>query len=132
LRKYRPIPERKLEPEVFVNFKEAAGVLGVRSYVVRGLVEKGLLSIAGGYQNGFSKLIPEKEVRRFAEYYVAASVVAKRLKLSGWSLARHLRQSGTPLLAVPISDEGKGDALFLPKDIAAHLRIPRPNRLNRQ
>jgi hypothetical protein len=123
LRKYRPVPERKFKPEVFLNFSEAAVVLGVRSYVVRGLVEKGLLSIAGGYRNGFSKLIPEKEIRGFAECYVAASVLAKRLKLSGRSFARHLRQTGTPVLAVPISDEGKGDALFLRTDIASKVRI---------
>jgi hypothetical protein len=35
LRKYRPIPERKSRPEVFLNFREAAEVLRVRSYVVR-------------------------------------------------------------------------------------------------
>jgi hypothetical protein len=91
---YHPVPERKVKPELFLNFREAGTVLGVRSYVVRGLVEKGLLSIAAGYRNGFSKLIPEKEVRRLAESYVAATGVAKRLKLSGWSFARHLRQSG--------------------------------------
>ena len=119
MRKYRPVPERKSRPEVFLNFREAAEVLGVRSYVVRGLVAKGLFSIAGGYRNGFSKLIPEKEVRRFARSHVAASALAKRLKLSGWSFARHLRQSGTPLLAVPISDEGKEDALFLSKGVAS-------------
>jgi hypothetical protein len=89
--------------------------------VVRGLVEKGLLSIAGGYRNRFSKLIPEKEVRRFAGSHVAVSALARRLKLSGWSFARHLRRSGTPLLAVPISDEGKEDSLFLSKNVAARL-----------
>jgi len=119
LRKCRPVPERKSRPEVFLNFREAAEMLGVRSYVVRGLVEKGLLSIAGGYRNGFSMLISEKEVRRFAGSQVAASALAKRLKLSGWSFTRHLRRSGTPLLAVPISDERKEDALFLSKDVAA-------------
>jgi hypothetical protein len=55
---------------------------------------------------------------------VPAAVVAKGLNLSACSFARYLRQSGTPLLTVPISDEGKGDALFLQRDTAAHFRIP--------
>jgi hypothetical protein len=46
---------------------------------------------------------------------VAVTVVAKHLKLSGWSFARHLRQAGTPLLAVPIPDEGKGMRCFSAK-----------------
>jgi hypothetical protein len=46
LRKYRPVSEIKTRPEAFLNFGEAAAVLGIRSYVVRGLVEKGLLTIA--------------------------------------------------------------------------------------
>jgi hypothetical protein len=32
-----------------------------------------------------------------------------------------LIESGTPLLAVSIPDEGKGQALFLAKDAAAHV-----------
>jgi hypothetical protein len=52
---------------------------------------------------------------------VAATVIAKHFNLSGWSFARYLRESGTPLLAVSIPDEGKGQALFLPKDAAAHV-----------
>jgi hypothetical protein len=128
LRKYRPVSEVKTRPEAFLNFGEAAAVLGVRSYVVRGLVEKGLLTVAAGYRHGLSKLIPEKDVHHFTECYVPAAVVAKRLDLSACSFARYLRQSGTPLLSVPISDEGKGDALFLRRDIAAHLRIPSTRR----
>ena len=124
LRKYRPVSAVKTRPEAFLNVGEAAAVLGVRSYVVRGLAEKGLLTIADGYRHGPSKLIPEKEVQRFAECYVPAAIVAKRLNLSACAFARYLRQSGVPLLSVPISDEGKGDALFLQRDIAAHFRIP--------
>ena len=124
LRKYRPVSAVKTRPEAFLNVGEAAAVLGVRSYVVRGLAEKGLLTIADGYRHGPSKLIPEKEVQRFAECYVPAAIVAKRLNLSACAFARYLRQSGVPLLSVPISDEGKNDALFLQRDIAAHFRIP--------
>ena len=53
---------------------------------------------------------------------MAASVLARRSNLSSWSFARHLRQLGTPLLAVPISDEGKGDAIFLRKETAVGVR----------
>jgi hypothetical protein len=112
---YRPVPGVETLPEGFLNFREAASMLGIRSNVVRGLVVQGLLTVAAGYRNGFSKLVPAKEVQRFAERYVAASVLAKRFNLNGWSLARYLRQSGTPLLVVAIPDEGKGDALFLRK-----------------
>jgi hypothetical protein len=55
---------------------------------------------------------------------VAATILTKRFNLNGWSFARYLRQSSTPLLVVSIPDEGKGDALFLRKDSAAHLQIP--------
>jgi hypothetical protein len=37
LRKYRPVPEVKARPEAFLNFREAASVLGVKSNIVRGL-----------------------------------------------------------------------------------------------
>jgi TniQ protein len=123
LRRYRPLSEAKARPEAFLNFGEAATVLGVRSYVVRGLVEKGFLTVAAGFRHGLSKLIPEKEIQRFAECYVPATIVGKRFKLSACFFARYLRQSGTPLLAVPISDKGKGDALFLRRDTAAHFRF---------
>ena len=33
---------------------------GIKSYVVRGLVQKGLLTVAAGYRHGLSKLIPER------------------------------------------------------------------------
>jgi hypothetical protein len=84
LRKYRPVPKVKARPETFLNFREAALVLGIRSNVVRCLVAQGLLTIAAGHRNGFSKLIPEKDVSRFAECYVAGAALAKRVKLSGW------------------------------------------------
>ena len=37
------------------------------------------------------KLVPAKQVQRFAEQYVAATVIAKHFNLSGSSLARYLR-----------------------------------------
>jgi hypothetical protein len=121
LRKYRPVSDVKVPPECFLNYREAASSLGIRTNVVRGLVLHGVLNTPGGYRNGYSKLVPAKQVQRFAERYVAATVIAKHFNLSGRSFARHLRESGTPLLAVSIPDEGKGQALFLPKDTAAHV-----------
>jgi hypothetical protein len=125
LRKYRPVSDVKVPPEGFLNYREAATALGIRTNVVRGLVLQGVLTALAGYRNGYSKLVPAKQVQRFAERYVAATVIARHFNLSGWSFARYLRESGTPLLAVSIPDEGKGQALFLPKDAAAHVS---PNR----
>lgn len=124
LRKYRPVPEVKVRSEVFLNFREAAFTLGVRSSVIRGLVAQGLLIVASGYRNGFSKLVPEKEVQRFAGQYVATSVLAKRFRLNSGSLARQLKESGTPLLAIPIPDVGREHAFFLRKDVAAQIQLP--------
>jgi hypothetical protein len=124
LRRYRPVPEVKASPDVFVNFREAATVLGVMGNVVRGLVGQGLLGVAAGYRNGFAKLVPEEEVRRFAESYVSTSVLAKQFRLNSGSLARHLKESGTPLLAIPNPDPRRGHAYFLRKDIAAQIRLP--------
>ncbi len=124
LRKYRPVPEVKAQPEVFLNFREAASVLGIKSNIVRGLVAQGLLGVATGYRNGFAKLVPEKGVRRFAETYVSTSVLARRFRLNSGSLARHLNESGTPLLAIPNPDAGRGHAFFLRKDVAAQITLP--------
>jgi hypothetical protein len=57
-------------------------------------------------------------------------VLAKRLSLRGALLARYLRKSGAPVLAVPIPEEGRSSALFVLKEIAANKKIPLfgPNR----
>jgi len=125
LRRYRPVPEVKAaSPEVFLNFREAAFVLGIKSNIVRGLVAQGLLGVAAGYRNGFAKLLPEKDVQRFAESYVSTSVLARRSRLNSGSLARHLKESDTPLLAIPNPDAGRGHAYFLRKKVAAEIRLP--------
>jgi hypothetical protein len=124
LRKYRPVPEVKTRPEVFLNFREAAFLLGIKSNIVRGLVAEGLLGVAAGHRNGLAKLVPEKEVQRFAETYVSTSVLARRFRLNSGSLARHLKESGTALLAIPNPDAGRGYAFFLRKDVAARIQLP--------
>jgi hypothetical protein len=99
-------------------------LLGVRPNVIRGLTAQGLLTVSNGFRNGFAKLIAAKEVQQFAARYVATSVLAKRFQLNGGSLVRYIRESGTPLLAIPIPDAGKGHASFLQKDVAARIQLP--------
>ena len=115
LRKYRPVPGMTVHPEGVVTFGEAAAVLGVSMPVIRGLVEQGILHITAEYRNGFSKLLPAVDVQRFAEGYVATSVLAKRFHLDSGSLARYLKESGTPLLGIPLPDPGNYYAFFLRK-----------------
>ncbi len=124
LRTYRPGPAAKTRPEAYLNFRETAHALGTRSSIVRGLVAQGLLEVAAGFRNGFAKLVPERQVRRFAETYVSTAALAKQFRLDSGSLARHLKESGTPLLAVSDPDHGRGHAFFLRKDVAAQLQLP--------
>ena len=49
---------------------------------------------------------------------------ASALSLRGAVLARYLRKSGAPVLAVPIPEEGRGSALFVLKEIVANIRTP--------
>ena len=79
---------------------------------------------AAEYRFGLSKLLPATDVRRFAELYVATSVLAKRFRLNSVAFARYLRESGTSLLVVPLSDKRKEHAFFLHKDVAAQIQIP--------
>ena len=124
LRKYRPVPSVKVSPEGFLNYGEAAAVLGVSTPVIRGLVAQGILHTTAEYRNGFSKLLPAVDVQCFAEGYVATSVLARRFHLHSGSFARHLKESGTPLLAIPVPDVGKYYAFFLHKDVAAQIQVP--------
>ncbi len=133
LRKYRPVADIKVPVEGFLNYREAAAFLGVRTPVIRGLVAQGILGALAGYRNGLSKLVSAAHTRRFAERYVSATFVAKSLNLSGHLLARYFSGSGTPLLAVPIPEAGRGPALFLPKETAAYItaRVSEDNHRNR-
>jgi hypothetical protein len=113
-----------VHPEGVVTFGEAAAVLGVAMPVIRGLVAQGILHTAAEYRNGLSKLVPATDVQHFAESYVATSVLARRFHLHSGSLVRHLKESGTPLLAIPIPDAGEYFAFFLHKDLATQVQIP--------
>jgi hypothetical protein len=124
LRKYRPAPDITVPQEGFLSFTEAAALVGVRSNVIRGLTHQGLLTASAGFRNGLARLISAKEVQHFAEQYVATSILAKRFRLNSRSLARYLRNLGTPLLAIPIPDAGKRHAFFLRNDLAAQIQFP--------
>jgi hypothetical protein len=124
LRRYRPALNATAPPEGFLNRTEAAALLGVGTDVIRGLANQGLLTSSTGFRNGFANLVPAKEVQQFAERHVATSILAKRFHLHSGSLSRYLRESGTPLLAIPIPDSEKHFALFLRKDIAAQIQLP--------
>ena len=121
LRKYRPA-QTEIPPEGFLNFKEAASVLGTRTEVIHGLVVRGILSVANEYRPGLSKLVPAGEVRRFAEHYVDATVVAERSNATIHWVNRCLRESAMPILEISVS--GKGQKLFLLRELAANVRIP--------
>jgi hypothetical protein len=124
LRKYRPAPGATVPPEGFLNYREAAALLGARTNVIRGLTDQGLLAGSKGSRNGFAKLVSAKEVQQFAEQYVATSILAKQFHLNGGSLARYLIEAGTPLLAIPIPDAGKSHTFFLRKDLATRVQLP--------
>lgn len=124
LRKYRPVSGVKVPPEGFVNYGEAAAVLGVKVREIRGLVAHGIINDAAEYRFGLSKLLPAADVQRFADGYVAISVLARRFHVNSRSLARYLNESGTPLLAIPLPDAGRGHAFFLRKDIATQIQSP--------
>ena len=132
LRKYRPAPGVTAPRDGFLSFNEAAAMLGVRTNIIRGLVAQELLGVDAGYRNGFAKLVPEKEVRRFAEGYVSTSVLARRFRLNSGSLARHLKESGMPLLAIPNPDAGRGHAYFLRKNVGAQIRLPTRRKLREE
>jgi hypothetical protein len=124
LRWYRPVPGITTPPEGFLNYREAAALLGVRTDVIRGLADQGFVSPCAGFRNGFARLIPAKEAQQFAERYVSTSILAKRLHLDAGSLLRHLKESGTPLLAIPRPATGKGTAYFLRMDVAGQMQFP--------
>jgi hypothetical protein len=126
LRKYRPVLDVKVPPEGFLNYREAASVLGTRTEVIRGLVAQGVLSTPTEYRDGLSKLVPARDVRRFAERYVATPVLAKRLHLAHRIAASYLKKSAMRVLSIPVPE--KGQALFLRREVAAQVRIPAAKR----
>jgi hypothetical protein len=124
LRKYRSAADTMPSPEGFLSFKEAAAVLEVRPNVIRVLTVQGPLTASDGFRNGFARLTPAEEVLQFAKRYLATSVLSKQFHLDSGSLARYLKESGTPLIAIPIPDAAKGHAFFIRRDVAFQVQIP--------
>ena len=118
LRRYRPV-QTEMPPGGFLNYTEAARMLGTRTVVIRGLVAHGILSIVNEYRSGFSKLVPAEEVQRFGEQYVDATVVAERSNTPIHWVKRYFVESGVPILEISVP--GKGQKLFLAKEIAARI-----------
>ena len=130
LRKYRPVPDIAATPNGFLNYGEASAVLDVERSVISGMVAQGVLPDPVGYRFGPSKLVRAADVRRFAERYLAISVLAQRFHLNSSSLARYLRESGTPLLAIPSPDVGH--AYFLRREVAARTQLPTRRMLRKR
>jgi hypothetical protein len=123
LRNYRPVTGVKAPPEGFLNYTEAAAMLELDAAVIRAMVSQGILSGPPKYQSGSSRLVRAAEIQRFAEQYVSSTVLARRFNINGSLIARYLKESRTPLLAVPIPGKKRGHAYFLLKHIAARLPL---------
>ena len=121
LRRYRPVENTAATAEGFLNYREAAAALGVKTCVIRGLVCQGILRACAGYRNGVSKLIPAADVRRVCSEHVAVTALAARLGLNGNAFTRFMRKSGLPLTAVPVPEKGRGSALFVSRETAAEI-----------
>jgi len=132
LRKYRMVPGIRVPLEGFLNYREAAALLGVRTDVIRGLADRGFFTASAGFRNGFAKLIPAGEVQQFADRYVATSILAKRFDLHSGSLSRYLKDSGISLLAISRPASERGHTFFLPKDVAARIQLPSQGVLREQ
>jgi hypothetical protein len=130
LRLYRPVRgDIEVPPGGFLNYTEAASRLGSKTPVIRALVELRILSGPTGCQRGPCKLVAAAGIQRFSNQYIGLNAFARHLRVTGCRLARYLRKSGTPVLAVPA---GPGErALFLQKEVAADVRIPPPGKSRR-
>ena len=98
-------------------------MLGVKTAVVRGLVAQRVLSADVASHYGLSKLVPTEDIHRFAEQYVSATVFARRFNIGMAAFARHLIETSTRVLRVPVLEQGRAPALFIPVGIAAKMRI---------
>jgi hypothetical protein len=134
LRNYRPVTGINAPPEGFLNYTEAAAMLELDSPVIRAMVSQGVLSRPPECRSGLSKLVRAAEIQQFAEQYVSSTVLARRMNVNGGLLARYLKESGTPLLAVPIPGKKRGHAYFLLRHVAVRLPLAqiKPNAAHAQ
>jgi hypothetical protein len=124
------MPGVEVTPEGFINYREAAALLGVAMREIRGLVSGGVIHDAVEYQFGLSKLVPAADMQRFAERYVAISALSKQYRLNTIALVRYMRERGTPLLSVRLPEKGTRHASFLRRDVACQIQVPTPNALS--
>ena len=122
LRRYRPV-QTEMPPGGFLNYKEAARILGTRTEVIRGLVRHGVLSTPTEYHSGLAKLIPAEEVERFAAQYMDAATLAKCSRETIHWASRCFRQAKVPILEIVVP--GKGHKIFLRKEITRKIQIRR-------
>ena len=104
LRKYRPAPGMTVPPGRRCHLRGGGSRFGRSDACGSRPRSTGHSDTTAEYRNGLSKLLPAVDVQRFAAGYVATSVLARRFHLHSGSFARHLKESGTPLLAIPIPD----------------------------
>ncbi|HLJ13904.1 MAG TPA: hypothetical protein VKV15_05360 [Bryobacteraceae bacterium] len=129
LRRYRLMPGVEVTPEGYINYREAAALLGVAVREIRGLMSGGIIHDAVEYQFGLSKFVAAADLQRFAESYVAISALAKQYRLNTIALFRYLRAYGTPLLSIRLPEKGTRHASFLSREIACQIQIPSPKAL---
>jgi hypothetical protein len=130
LRLHRPVwGDIERPPDGFLNYTEAASRLGSKTPVIRALVELRIVSGPTGCQRGRCKLVAAADIQRFSNQYVGLSALARHLRVTGCRLARYLKKTGTPMLAVPMSSGER--ALFLEKEVAAEVRIAPPRKSRR-
>lgn len=127
LRLYRPVVGAiEMPSEGFLNYSEAASRLGSVSQVIRGLVAQRVFGGPTVHQHGRTKLVPAGDVHRFSGQYVSVNALARHLHVTAKWLKCHLKKSGTPMLAVPVTQWGT--TYFLPREVAAEMRISPPKR----
>ena len=127
LRLYRPVVGAiEMPSEGFLNYSEAASRLGSESPVIGGLVAQRVFGGPTVYQHGRTKLVPARDVHRFSSQYVSVNALARHLHVTAKWLKCHLKKSGTPMLAVPVTQWGT--TYFLSREVAAEMRISPPKR----
>ena len=51
--------------------------------------------------------LPASGIHRFSSQYVSIKALAQQLRVAAERLRRHLKRSGTPMLAIPVGTRGK-------------------------
>jgi hypothetical protein len=99
-------------PDGYMNYGEAADLIGTDRKVIGKLVLAGYLDAAGLHSR--SKLLHSAEVHRFAAKYVSLAAATKMLNMNARSIVSFLESSSTSFLIVPMYSYQK-PALFVPR-----------------